>query len=222
MKLFCSLSDCSNMAPKNDVCYKNVSSLVSQRIWTYFKVRFYGSGYYCSLVVDMNSNQCSLVVDMNSNQCSRVVDMNSNNCSLVVDMNSNHCSIVVDMNSNNCSRVVDMNSNQCSIVVDMNSNHCSVVVDMNSNNCSLVVDMNSDQCSLVVDMNSNHCSLVDMNSNHCYYECFCIVSDLHLAAELGKALLERNRDLESQLFQAQQVAEDQQLEIDVSTGSRQE
>ena len=123
------------MAPKNDVCYKNVSSLVSQRICSYFKVRFYGSGYYCSNVVDMNSNHCSLVVDMNSN----------------------HCSLVVNM-----------------------------------------------------------------NCNYCYYECFCIVSDLHLAAELGKALLERNRDLESQLFQAQQVAEDQQLEIDVSTGSRQE
>ena len=84
--------------------------------------------------------------------------------------------------------------------------------------------MNSNQCSLVVDMNCNYGSrVVDMNSNHCYDECFeCIVSDLHLAAELGKALLERNRDLESQLFQAQQVAEDQQLEIDVSTGSRQE
>ncbi|XP_045212676.1 cerebellar degeneration-related protein 2-like [Mercenaria mercenaria] len=39
-------------------------------------------------------------------------------------------------------------------------------------------------------------------------------NDLQLAAELGKALLERNRDLEGQLFQTQQVTEDQQLEID--------
>ncbi|KAH3861355.1 cerebellar degeneration-related protein 2-like isoform X2 [Dreissena polymorpha] len=39
-------------------------------------------------------------------------------------------------------------------------------------------------------------------------------NDLHLAAELGKALLERNRDLEGQLFQAQQIIEEQQLEID--------
>lgn len=39
-------------------------------------------------------------------------------------------------------------------------------------------------------------------------------SDLQLAAELGKALLERNRELEGQLFQSQQVNEDQQLEID--------
>lgn len=38
--------------------------------------------------------------------------------------------------------------------------------------------------------------------------------DLQLAAELGKALLERNRDLEEKLFQAQQATEDQQLEID--------
>lgn len=39
-------------------------------------------------------------------------------------------------------------------------------------------------------------------------------NDLQLAAELGKALLERNRDLEAQLFQSAQINEDQQLEID--------
>jgi len=41
--------------------------------------------------------------------------------------------------------------------------------------------------------------------------------DLQLAAELGKALLERNRDLEAQLYQAQQIIEEQQLEIDVTS-----
>jgi len=45
---------------------------------------------------------------------------------------------------------------------------------------------------------------------------FLCCSDLQLAAELGKALLERNRDLEAQLYQAQQIIEEQQLEIDVT------
>lgn len=39
-------------------------------------------------------------------------------------------------------------------------------------------------------------------------------SDLQLAAELGKALLEQNRELEGQLYQSHQDIEDQQLEID--------
>ena len=43
-----------------------------------------------------------------------------------------------------------------------------------------------------------------------------IITDLQLAAELGKALLERNRDLESQLIHAQQIDADQQLEIEVN------
>ena len=43
-----------------------------------------------------------------------------------------------------------------------------------------------------------------------------IIADLQLAAELGKALLERNRDLESQLIHAQQIDADQQLEIEVN------
>ena len=41
-------------------------------------------------------------------------------------------------------------------------------------------------------------------------------ADLQLAAELGKTLLERNKDLESQLRQAHQTNYDQANEIDVS------
>ena len=40
--------------------------------------------------------------------------------------------------------------------------------------------------------------------------------DLQLAAELGKTLLERNKDLENQMRQSQQVQYDQAREIDVS------
>lgn len=42
------------------------------------------------------------------------------------------------------------------------------------------------------------------------------VADLHLAAELGKTLLERNRELESLLKERQTTIEDQKLEIEVS------
>ena len=47
-----------------------------------------------------------------------------------------------------------------------------------------------------------------------------ILTDLQLAAELGKALLERNRDLESQLIHAQQIDADQQLEIEVNRAQK--
>lgn len=40
-------------------------------------------------------------------------------------------------------------------------------------------------------------------------------ADLHLAAELGKTLLERNRELESLLKERQTTIEDQKLEIEV-------
>lgn len=43
-----------------------------------------------------------------------------------------------------------------------------------------------------------------------------ILVDLLLAAELGKTLLERNKDLESQLQQSAQIQHDQTKEIDVS------
>ena len=47
------------------------------------------------------------------------------------------------------------------------------------------------------------------------FKCSVSFADLQLAAELGKALLERNRDLEAQLIHAQQIDADQQLEIEV-------
>lgn len=40
-------------------------------------------------------------------------------------------------------------------------------------------------------------------------------SDLQLAAELGKALLERNRELEAQIIHLQQINNEQNLEIEV-------
>ena len=43
-----------------------------------------------------------------------------------------------------------------------------------------------------------------------------IFVDLQLAAELGKTLLERNKDLENQMRQSQQIQYDQAREIDVS------
>ena len=42
------------------------------------------------------------------------------------------------------------------------------------------------------------------------------VADLQLAAELGKTLLERNKDLEAQLKYSQHVQLEQSREIDVS------
>lgn len=41
-------------------------------------------------------------------------------------------------------------------------------------------------------------------------------ADLQLAAELGKTLLERNRELEGSLKQQQAVIDDQRQEIEVS------
>lgn len=41
------------------------------------------------------------------------------------------------------------------------------------------------------------------------------IADLHLAAELGKALLETNRELETQAMHLQQVKHEQSLEIEV-------
>lgn len=43
-----------------------------------------------------------------------------------------------------------------------------------------------------------------------------IVPDLHLAAELGKTLLDRNRELETHLKEKQGTIEDQKLEIEVT------
>lgn len=42
-----------------------------------------------------------------------------------------------------------------------------------------------------------------------------LVTDLQLAAELGKTLLERNKELETALRQHQNVIEDQAQEIEV-------
>lgn len=44
-----------------------------------------------------------------------------------------------------------------------------------------------------------------------------VVTDLQLAAELGKTLLERNKELETALRQHQNVIEDQAQEIEVSS-----
>lgn len=46
--------------------------------------------------------------------------------------------------------------------------------------------------------------------------CFLIVSDLHLAAELGKTLLERNKELEDALQQMYINNEEQVQEIEVA------
>ena len=43
----------------------------------------------------------------------------------------------------------------------------------------------------------------------------CLFADLQLAAELGKTLLERNKELESSLKQQQAVIDDQAQEIEV-------
>jgi hypothetical protein len=42
-----------------------------------------------------------------------------------------------------------------------------------------------------------------------------VLTDLQLAAELGKTLLERNKELENSLKQHQNVIEDQTQEIEV-------
>ena len=43
------------------------------------------------------------------------------------------------------------------------------------------------------------------------------IPDLQLAAELGKTLLERNKELELSLKHQQSVIDDQTMEIEVST-----
>ena len=43
-----------------------------------------------------------------------------------------------------------------------------------------------------------------------------LIADLQLAAELGKTLLERNKELELSLKHQQSVIDDQTLEIEVS------
>ncbi len=45
---------------------------------------------------------------------------------------------------------------------------------------------------------------------------FLLFSDLQLAAELGRTLLERNEELENELKQQQAIIEDQAQEIEVS------
>lgn len=45
---------------------------------------------------------------------------------------------------------------------------------------------------------------------------FVLFADLQLAAELGKTLLERNKELETNLRQQQNVVEDRNQEIEVS------
>ena len=45
---------------------------------------------------------------------------------------------------------------------------------------------------------------------------FCLFSDLQLAAELGKTLLERNKELEATIRHQQSIIEDQVQEIQVS------
>lgn len=45
---------------------------------------------------------------------------------------------------------------------------------------------------------------------------FFVFTDLQLAAELGKTLLERNKELETQLKQQQTVIEDREQEIEVN------
>ena len=44
-----------------------------------------------------------------------------------------------------------------------------------------------------------------------------LISDLRLAAELGKTLLERNKELELSLKHQQSVIDDQNMEIEVCT-----
>ena len=46
--------------------------------------------------------------------------------------------------------------------------------------------------------------------------CLLFLSDLQLAAELGKTLLERNKELEGSIKDQQTIIEDQSQEIEVS------
>lgn len=46
------------------------------------------------------------------------------------------------------------------------------------------------------------------------------ITDLQLAAELGKTLLERNKELENLLRSQQRKCEDQKQEIEVSSDGR--
>ena len=46
--------------------------------------------------------------------------------------------------------------------------------------------------------------------------CLLFLSDLQLAAELGKTLLERNKELEGSIKDQQSIIEDQSQEIEVS------
>ncbi len=59
---------------------------------------------------------------------------------------------------------------------------------------------------------------MDKTNDCCLYIplCFFSFADLQLAAELGKTLLERNKELETALKHHQAVIEDQQQEIEVS------
>lgn len=51
--------------------------------------------------------------------------------------------------------------------------------------------------------------------------CFCILPDLHLAAELGKTLLERNKELEDSLQHMYINNEEQVQEIEVPLSAEQ-
>ena len=52
-------------------------------------------------------------------------------------------------------------------------------------------------------------------TNFSYFFIFFFLPDLQLAAELGKTLLERNKELEGNLRDHQSVIEDQSQEIEV-------
>jgi hypothetical protein len=69
-------------------------------------------------------------------------------------------------------------------------------------------------------MGDEHDSIQPLNSLDCWdysieLECLQGTQDLQLAAELGKTLLERNKELEIALKQHQNVIEDQAQEIEV-------
>jgi hypothetical protein len=62
--------------------------------------------------------------------------------------------------------------------------------------------------------------MVSIATKMMYYSTACVsiitsFLDLHLAAELGKALLETNRELETQSIHLHQVNHEQSLEIEV-------
>lgn len=60
------------------------------------------------------------------------------------------------------------------------------------------------------------CGLLIFEIWQTYCVLVCFIADLQLAAELGKTLLERNKELENALKQHQNVIEDQTQEIEVS------